>query len=68
VSVSNSNTAAVGPTATGTAFWMHCAEQPRPDEKLPAPGSTFVATARVANVPVREAVRPSPSVADREIL
>ena len=63
VSVPNSNTAAVGPIATGTAFWMHFAEQPRPDEMPAGPGSTFTATGRVANVPVREAVRPSASVA-----
>src|SRR5215212_7068818 len=67
VSVLNSKTAAVGPIATGTAFWMHCTEQPRPEEMLPTPGSTFVLTARVWKVPLRESVRPSASVADTKI-
>src|SRR4051812_36878280 len=67
VSVPNSKTAAVGPIATGTAFWMHCTEQPRPDEMPPEAGATFVLILRVENVPLRESVRPSTSVAERKI-
>ncbi len=67
VFVRSSNTAAVGPIWTGTAFVMHFAEQPRFAEIPPGPGSTAVSTGFVANVPERTDVRPDESVAETAI-